>query len=447
MVSLRGVICNFKYIALVITGALAFVGGTDDTAPQYVLDYTVNASIDNSDYYLWTIEELGDIIVSAGTFWNDWWYGDWQYGRGTFSAIVVDPYAPIPEHFPGSIYLAVLPNPKFESLNDIRNYLLQFYTERWVDSVINQEMFPFVEYTGVLYMHIARAGLARPGWHTASHVLIGQIGNAAIVETTIYQGFWCRLESGGHVLPIERTHRFTLINGRIDTASANVMLGGISGENTETNIGASTYYDWAIEELGEINENWDPQTQLQLFYSDDELAEAVLDFLATENFRNHPIFWWLRGSNIGVDYYARGLAISESEYFQPVRRFSSIFEMKTATEQMVSSRFAEEHLYYVLLSDGSRPRRFLEYDGQLFYNTILNGGWMFPDPIYGSIIYRSDYEVKIEVTHEWWRSAFFYNDMHQFEVYLVRLISEDGFWKIDTWPGRTFNNPFIRSFT
>ena len=129
---------------------------------------------------------------------------------------MVDPYAPIPEHFPESIYLAVLPNPKFESLNDIRNYLLQFYTERWVDSVINQEMFPFVEYNGVLYMHIARAGLARPGWHTASHVLIEQIGNVAIVETTLYCGSWHRLESGGEAFPREMTHRFTLIDGRID---------------------------------------------------------------------------------------------------------------------------------------------------------------------------------------------------------------------------------------
>jgi hypothetical protein len=196
------------------------------------------------------------------------------------------------------------------------------------------------------------------------------------------------------------------------------------------------------------NEHSNLGIQLQLFYSDDELVEAILYFLSVENSANSPIFWWLRGWNIDVDNYASGITGSEFEYFQPVGRFNSIFEMKTATEQIVSNRFAEEHLYPVLYPVFyNNPRMFLEHDGQLFLNTLLNGGWMMAEAVYGSVVYRNDYEVKMEITYKW-SSYLLMDDMYRFEVYLVRLVNEDGFWKIDTWPGsgRTFNNPPIRWF-
>ena len=233
MVNLKNMMSNFKYtVSCIIGGSLLFLGGCGavrGAQPQYVYDSEVavvseqnadgshleNLSLVDTDYAVmangheWTIEELGDIIVAAGTFWVDWWFM-----RGIFADIRVD--STIQEPFPGDIYLAILPPFKFESLNDVRNYLLQFYTERWVDSVIMQEGFPFVEYNGVLYIHVVRAGFARPGWHTASHVLIEQVGNVSVVETTLYHGSWHRLEFGGDAFPFEMTHRFILIDGRID---------------------------------------------------------------------------------------------------------------------------------------------------------------------------------------------------------------------------------------
>ena len=247
MVNLKSIMSNFKYVVSTIIGvSLLFLvgcGAVSDTQPLHVhariydsdteiavtseqntelvnTEYTVNTNADNRDYHEWTIEELGNIIVAAGTFWEDWWF--W---RGILADIRIDPYASIPEHFPSNIYRAVLSHSKFESLNDIRNYLLQFYTKRWIDSVITQEGFPFVEYNGILYIHLARVvELARPRWHTASHVLIEQVGNVAIVETTLYHHFSHRLESGGDAFPFEMTHRFTLIDGRIDIAPYDGMI-------------------------------------------------------------------------------------------------------------------------------------------------------------------------------------------------------------------------------
>jgi len=243
MVNLKSIMSNFKYAVSAIVGVSLFLvgcGAVSDTQPLHVhagvydsdtgiiaatskqntelanTECPVNTNAYNRAYHEWTIEELGDIIVAAGTFWEDWWF--W---RGTFADIKIDFDALVPEHFPSAIFFAVLPNSKFETLDDIRNYLLQFYTERWIDSEMTQLWLPFKEYDDILFASVARAGLARPGWHTASHVLIEQVGNVAIVETTIYHGSWHRLEFGGEVYPFEVTHRFTLVDGRIDIPPGN----------------------------------------------------------------------------------------------------------------------------------------------------------------------------------------------------------------------------------
>ena len=155
------------------------------------------------------IVSLGETIVTAMSFWEEWWEM-----RGRFSYI--NPYFLVPEHFPSSLYSKVSLSSGFESLNDIRIYLLQFYTERWLDSFPPYRIGPFIEYDGVLYMAVARAGLSRPNWSTASHILIEKEGNIAIVETTLYHGSWHRVHSGGDAYPFEMTHRFTLIDGKID---------------------------------------------------------------------------------------------------------------------------------------------------------------------------------------------------------------------------------------
>jgi len=245
MVKLKSIMSSFKCTVSAIAGLLFLVGCgavSDTQPPQYVpayfsearvvftselntqfanTNYAVETNTDNRDYHVWTIEELGDIIVATGMIWENWW------SNGTFSSLMPDTYAPtpeyLPEHIPNSVYFATVSNSNFESLTDIRNYLLQFYTERWVDSVITQPFFPIIEYNGALYIHLARAGFSRPGWHTASHVLIAQVGNVAIVETTLYHGSWHRLNSGGDAFPFEMTHRFILIDGRIAITPGDVI--------------------------------------------------------------------------------------------------------------------------------------------------------------------------------------------------------------------------------
>lgn len=161
----------------------------------------------------WTIEELGEIIVSAGTFWEEWW--GYPVGRFSIEHISFENQDEIPEHLGRSIYLQLLPTSGFENLNDIREYLLQFYTAAWVDAELSREFAPFVEYDYILYINSARAGIVRPRWDDATHVLMEQGGGNAVVDTTVVYGAW-HMPYGGSPAG-EATYSITFIDGRIDS--------------------------------------------------------------------------------------------------------------------------------------------------------------------------------------------------------------------------------------
>jgi len=163
----------------------------------------------------WTIEELGEIIVASGNFWEDWWdtierfsfehIGNWAY---------IHPYS--------TIYSELLSTSGFENLNDIRDYLLKYYTESWVDAMLSRSFAPFIEYNNVLFIHAARACSVRPDWETATHTLISQDGCYASVESTVlYRSCYPTETDDGLIFMhvFEVTYNFTFINGRIDTTS------------------------------------------------------------------------------------------------------------------------------------------------------------------------------------------------------------------------------------
>jgi len=169
------------------------------------------------EYCEWTIEELGEIIVAAGMFWEGF-----QSLDGRFSVEHHDIPARIrgehPQHL-GS-YMGLLPSSGFENINDIREYLSQFYTQEWIDDILLNQFPPFVEHNGKLYMLGGVAGPgadARPDWNTASHVLVERSNEITIIETTVTHGSWHRVHPvyGGDAFPFEMTHHFTFVSGRI----------------------------------------------------------------------------------------------------------------------------------------------------------------------------------------------------------------------------------------
>ncbi|MCL2874119.1 MAG: hypothetical protein FWE29_04220, partial [Defluviitaleaceae bacterium] len=202
----------------------------------------------------WTLEELGATIEAAGEFWNDWW------GRsGVFAWEHIDDsrrnwqpwYEEIaPIHHPLSRGFSILlPSSGFTSLNDIGDYLLQFYTQSWVDKsqfgetrvameAVNGNyyylfgvLYAFEEYDGYLYIFTMNESVPRPDWTTATHTLIEQAGSHAVIETVVtvgVQGYY------SEALPTI-TYRFTFIDGRIDSGT-----GQWKSPETDT----SQIYEW-----------------------------------------------------------------------------------------------------------------------------------------------------------------------------------------------------------
>ena len=159
----------------------------------------------NEETTEWMIKELGATIEAAGTFWNDWW---WNRGRFALEHIARWGEEEVPEHL-DTVYLRLLPTSGFGNINDIRNYLLQYYTESWVDAELSGLFAAFAEYDNALYIHIARMSFGDRNWETAEHVLIEGYGSHAIVETTVL--VW----HGEVAAYYEHQYRFTFIDGRI----------------------------------------------------------------------------------------------------------------------------------------------------------------------------------------------------------------------------------------
>jgi len=219
-------------LTLGLIGLFLLVGCSNDVAYN---DSYANQSNDNSEA-VYTVEELGIIIEAVGDFWNAWWWREgafaWEHIDDSMSNFQPFDESIAPAHHPLSRGFSILlPSSGFASLDDVGNYLLQFYTQSWVDRgqfaeplVIAEFMREeiqrfgwtnsFEAYDGELYIFTWNEGQPRPDWITASHILVEQDGDHAVVETvvsTFVYGY-----SGDGEMPTI-IYRFTFINGRIDS--------------------------------------------------------------------------------------------------------------------------------------------------------------------------------------------------------------------------------------
>lgn len=127
---------------------------------------------------VWTIAELGEIIVASVTFWTEVW--EWS---GRFDQYHFGRAPPELRHGP---YTELLPTSGFESKNDILEYLLQFYTVAWLDAFWACEWPPFIEYDNMLLMFDARTCSERFEISEYSLALAVQDGCRAVVVAYVY---------------------------------------------------------------------------------------------------------------------------------------------------------------------------------------------------------------------------------------------------------------------
>jgi len=152
-----------------------------------------------------TLAQLSATIIAAGQFWEDWWAfeGLFTYSEGYGIFVPKDPNTP----GTGMSFSPLLPASGLSNLNDVRNHLLQFYTDALVDAEMAHT---FIEYDGVLHFANARAGFPRFDWTDATFTIIDETDESTIVEASVRHGYFI-LDPGGYV-----RLWFHMVNGRID---------------------------------------------------------------------------------------------------------------------------------------------------------------------------------------------------------------------------------------
>ena len=191
----------------------------------------------------WTLEEMVETIVAVGEFWNRWWAShhtfEWEHIDDSRSNWQPWDEAITPAHHPLSRGFAIiLPSSGFSSLDDIGVYLSQFYTQGWIDAgrfaelVVTMEFMPsedvhlfgyygLEEYDGELYVFIQVEWTARSDWRTATHTLVEQDGNRAVVETVV--STYIRSYSPNYDMPTI-VYNFTFIDGKIDSGYGEIIF-------------------------------------------------------------------------------------------------------------------------------------------------------------------------------------------------------------------------------
>ena len=167
----------------------------------------------------WTVEELGGIIVASSIFWRDWWYGRGRFAWEHKGYWICDVAPNIHHHV---MYVELLPTSGFESLNDIRYYLLQFYTVAWVNTLLSCQFSPFIEYNDKLFIHVARICTVNFEWETATHTIINYVGCHIFVRS-IVSIWWiddfCKIINEPLKFYADNIHYFAFSNGRINSTS------------------------------------------------------------------------------------------------------------------------------------------------------------------------------------------------------------------------------------
>ena len=204
----------FMGLILFALFALVACGGNENTAETPNETSLASSTTSAPEYPVRTIEELGEIIVTAGTFWENWWTF-----TGLFAIEHIEwfEWGEEPEYLRERGYFWGWFSPESGLESDIRNFFLQHYTEAGLNAELTMRFYPIIEYNGILYIDGTRAGVVRPNWETATHILIEQDGKYAVVETTVLVGGWHRTDLDPMENAWEEQFRFALIDGRIDS--------------------------------------------------------------------------------------------------------------------------------------------------------------------------------------------------------------------------------------
>ena len=191
---MKKILC-FIYVIILIHGFSGCKGYTltveaipaDDDYYEAVV-YDENTDINTHD-----IKSMGETIVTAMSFWEEWWELRGRFADEHLVWYSWDDFDDEDE-FPVALQYGLarlLPSSGFADMNDVYDYLSLYFTDNWIEHMAaNNWPFPFVEHSGVLYIHGARAGFPRTNWETAVNILFLQDGYHTVVRTSALNSVW-----------------------------------------------------------------------------------------------------------------------------------------------------------------------------------------------------------------------------------------------------------------
>jgi len=173
----------------------------------------------------WSINDLGEIIVAAGIFWEDWWYRTGRFASYN-TGYWLDQGSNEGENAPmySDLYLELMPSSGFNNISDVRAYLSQFYCAGWININIPggfSPTAPFAEYNNLLYLHGVRHTSVYIDWETATHNFVSQGCCWVLVETTVSWRDQEAMNRYPGALPdiFDMQSYFMFIDGRINKTS------------------------------------------------------------------------------------------------------------------------------------------------------------------------------------------------------------------------------------
>lgn len=139
----------------------------------------------------------------------------------------------------------------------------------------------------------------------------------------------------------------------------------------------------------------------------------------------YPVAWYMASGDtaLGVSELGRPLESDDPNvtYFE-VTRFSELWKMKRATEQVFTREYAERVLYPYLTEE---KEDFIEYDGKLYRNTSIIGSGWYTDTDRMEVLHKDQTSAEIEVDFRY---------IDEVTTGTVTMQKENGLWKIASLP-------------
>ena len=146
----------------------------------------------------------------------------------------------------------------------------------------------------------------------------------------------------------------------------------------------------------------------------------------------YPVAWYMASGDtaLGVSELGRPLESDDPNvtYFE-VTRFSELWKMKCATEQVFTREYAERVLYPYLTEE---KEDFIEYDGKLYRNTSIIGSGWYTDTDRMEVLHKDQTSAEIEVDFRY---------IDEVTTDTVTMQKENGLWKIASLPNHLAPTP------